>query len=94
MIDRGDANRRSEEGQAVSVLYIPAKFLAAARDATEPVEVRDENGNFVGRLTPAPPEEKRPFREPPPLTEEEYRLIASQSDFSADEVMAHLERHR
>ena len=51
-------------------------------DLRQPLELCDETGRVVGRVTPAEPQ----------LSEEELQRREQEPDFSTAEVLAHLEK--
>jgi hypothetical protein len=59
---------------------------------TEPLELCDESGRVLARLTPVPNSaDGRPW-EPPPQSEEELQRREQEPDYSTAEVLAYLEK--
>jgi hypothetical protein len=73
-------------------IVVDAALREKLRDLSQPLELLGENGELLGRFTPAPRLPDALAREPQ-LTEEEWkRLEEEPALYSTAEVLAHLEK--
>ncbi len=73
-------------------IFVDATLREKLQNLSQPLELLDENGELLGRFTPALKLPDELTREPQ-LTEEEWkRLEVEPPQYSTAEVLAHLEK--